>query len=164
MNVVCLTDTVHLSNTKVLRGERLDPETGEWKEVQDEVVAPNITLRAGSVIEKSEAQVKVGLKQGWYAPVGTPLHTNLESVFQDLSAPFMGKGNEASLANILRSYRIQSLEQVAENAVGKEPFTDGQVKGGMPLRVQDILLRHLNQNVEQVEALMNAARAAVKEN
>jgi hypothetical protein len=156
--VVLIDNVVHLSNTKVIRGEKLD--NGNWIPIENETVPPDVILRAGSVVEKSPAQAKIGIRNKRYAEMGTPLHTNLESVFS-MPVPFMGKDNQSSLADVLRAYRINTLEQVAENAEGRVPFSDGKQKGGTPIRVKEILLTHGSKDTEQVDEWMATAKEIV---
>lgn len=139
MFVICLGETVHLSNTRVVQGERLAADNATWVVVKDEVVPANTKLRAGSVVEKDDTVAQVGIQGGWYAKAATPLHTDLESLFPD-DVKFAKRAT--TLANVLRSYRFKSLEDIVANAEGKEPFTDG--KGGVSITARDLLLRYLS--------------------
>jgi hypothetical protein len=157
-NLICLIDLVHISETKIISGEK--KVNGEWVRIENQIVPKDVTVRTGSVIEKSDAQAKFGIKQGWYAPVGKQLNTNLESIFGQTVE--FGKGNQATLANVLRSYRINSLEQVAENAEGRIPFSDGKQKGGQIIHVKEIFGLHGIDN-DQATMFIEMAQQAIKE-
>lgn len=154
MRVLCMTEVSHLTETRVIQGEKL--EQGNWIHIQEEVVPVNTTLRAGSIVEKTQAQAQVGIRGGWYAPVSNPPHTHLDGVFVE-TVPFAKA--TVTLANVLRAYGFKSLEQIVDNAEGREPFTDGKQKGGIPVHAHDLLLRYLPQ--ADVDRHLAEARKAI---
>jgi hypothetical protein len=153
VKVILLTEMSHISDTRVISGERFDG--GIWKTCNG-IVPPQTILRSGSVIEKDKEWAKRGIKEGWYGRIED--HKELEQVFPDM-VMFMDK--PSPLAEILRAHRIQTLEQVGENAEGRVPFSDGKQRGGTPIRVKEILRSYLT--LTDVDKRVQQAREIVTE-
>lgn len=144
MNVVCLTDISPLSDTLIVKGEVLDKKAYKWVEVENKTVPANSVIRAGSVVEKTEAQYESMKKFNTFAPADTKLNFNLESVFSQRVTFF---GSDAPLSEVLRSHGIHTLEQVVENVDGFLPLMDGKKKkGGNKIKAQEVIVLHVGED------------------
>ncbi len=155
-----LTEMFFKSETRVIRGEVADAGVVSWDKVENVTIPANKYVRAGSIVEKnwSPTYTQAAVKEGYIASVGTPKHFNLEDYYQE-TFKFMGTGNVAPLWQILQSFNIHTLEQVAENAVGQWPLISPE-KGGKGIRVKDIFALF---DDKMVDTWMKMAQDAIKE-
>lgn len=136
-----LVDTSPLSDTVVIKGEVLDKSTQTWKVVENRGVPANSIIRAGSVVEKTEAQYKQCEKFNMYAPVDTKLSFNLESVFSQRVQFF---GNDTPLSDVLRSHSIHTIQDVVNNKEGVQPFMDSKKKGAK-IKAHEVLVLYVGE-------------------
>ncbi len=160
-----LQDICPQSDTKIIRGETLN-KAGllSWVSVADTVVPAGTTIRAGSVIEKTEAQVK--RTPTAFVDASETRHFDLESIFDKTIDFFSASpkdgipGKQATVADALRSHSIFSLEDVIENKTGLQPFIGGSKKGKGEIKAQDVLKLYAA-DTNELNAWLDATKKAV---
>jgi hypothetical protein len=135
MQYLTLDNTSPRNETLIIQGRVLDKQTRDWVEVKNKKVPARSFICAGSIVEKTESQARAMLRMGVYTPAGTEMHFNLEDIFGEDRVPFGadsvdGKNygaHQTSIAEVLRSHGIHTVEAIAENAMGTIPFEQGKI-------------------------------------
>lgn len=162
-----LQDICPQSDTKVVKGFILEKQgLIHWEEVLDQVVPAGTTIQAGSIVEKTDLQVKKTPRV--FVDAGEKRHFNLEDVFDKQVQYFSASpkegipGQPAIVADVLRSHGIHCFEQVVENDMGYDPLLGdpkkkrGQIKAQDLLKVYAVDINEFNGWIEASKKIVNS--------
>ena len=158
LELICMKDICPQSDTQVLEGEVLRVVNGMyWEPIEPQVVPAGTHIRAGSVVVKDEILVQPQIKDGTFMARGEcAKHFNLETIFGEAQARLFNDERHGPIADMVRSYGVFTVEQVAENAIGTDMKSSS-------IAVNEILIKH-GFSPEQANQWQTIAKAVVKEN
>lgn len=133
----------------------------QWREVENAVVTPGSWVRYGSelLVAWTRKQIKKLLECGAIAPSDANLHFDLESVFKGTYTD--EKGKVITVANLLRFFRIYTLEQVAVRAMAQTPYSEYLGRGVEKVPLEEILKKAMPD--ENIDTYIAEAQTAIKE-